>query len=70
MYIIELIIRKFTKKKEEQLYNPLEESKSNEYESCEHNFMPIDSTEEVLSCIKCGFLVKKKDMKKKNFFEN
>ena len=28
---------------------------------CQHNFMPIDSTGEVLACTKCGFVVKKRD---------
>ncbi len=32
--------------------------------------MPIDSTNEVLSCTKCGFLAKRKDLKNKNFFMN
>lgn len=70
MYFIELIIKKFTKKKDEPVYNPLSDVPKDEYETCEHNFMPIDSTEEVLSCINCGLVVKKKDLKRKNFFEN
>ena len=29
--------------------------------TCEHNFMPVDSTGLVLACTKCGFVVKNKD---------
>ena len=27
--------------------------------TCEHNFMPVDSTGLTLACIKCGFVVKR-----------
>lgn len=69
MYFIELLIKKFTKKKELPEFNPLEEDNSVEYESCEHNFMPIDSTGETLSCINCGLVVKKAELGKYNFFK-
>ena len=29
--------------------------------TCEHNFMPVDSTGLILACTKCGFVVKKKE---------
>ena len=29
--------------------------------TCEHNFMPIDSTGLILACTKCGFVVKRKE---------
>lgn len=67
MYIIELIIQKLTQKKQKPEYNPLSDNEIN-YESCEHTFMPVDSTNETLSCTKCGILVKKEDLKNKNFF--
>lgn len=73
MYIVELILKLLTHKKERQTYNPLEEyeNQDNEdYESCEHVFMPVDSTGETLSCTICGLLVKKSDMRYKNFFMN
>jgi hypothetical protein len=75
MYIIELIVKKFTKKKEQPTYNPIQESETGDYESCEHTFMPIDSTEETLSCTKCGLLAKKSELKdntssEKNPFKN
>ena len=31
--------------------------------SCKHNFMPIDSTKTVLSCTKCGYVIKNTKMK-------
>jgi hypothetical protein len=68
MYFIELIIKKLTQKKELPTYNPEAQSENQDYESCEHIFMPVDSTEEILSCTKCGILVNRKDLKNKNFF--
>lgn len=26
--------------------------------TCKHNFMPVDSTGQVLACTKCGFVIK------------
>ena len=40
------------------------------YEACEHIFMPVDSTGETLACSKCGLVVQKKDLRYKNFFMN
>ena len=40
-----------------------------DYEVCEHVFMPIDSTGEILACTKCGVLGNRKDVCKDNFFE-
>lgn len=69
MYFIEFIIKKLTQKKEKPIYNPLEEIvPPKEYEVCEHIFMPIDSTNETLSCTKCGTLKKRSELKNKNFF--
>lgn len=68
MYIIEFIVKKLTQRREKPTYNPLAEDESRDYESCEHIFMPIDSTGEILSCTKCGILSKKSEMKNKNFF--
>lgn len=72
MYIIELIIKKLTQKKEKPVYNPLEidrmQSSELDYEECEHTFMPIDSTNETLSCTKCGILKNRNELKNKNFF--
>lgn len=68
MFIIEFIIKKFICKKEEPLYNSLSENENKNYEGCEHVFMPIDSTNEVLSCTKCGMLVNHNELKDENFF--
>ena len=68
MYFIELLVKKFKKKQEfKEEYNPLDEE-MNEEEKCEHVFMPIDSTGEVLSCRNCGLVVNRKDLKDINFF--
>lgn len=71
MYIIEFILKKLMKKKEKPTYNPYNQISDDEnldYETCEHIFMPIDSTNETLSCTKCGVLVKKSELKNINFF--
>lgn len=72
MYFIELIVNKIKKKKKEESFNPLEETKfdDDDYENCEHIFMPLDSTGEILSCSKCGLIVNRKDLKKQNIFKN
>ena len=54
MYIVELILGKFKKKKE---VPPPAEQK--DYEACEHVFMPVDSTGEMLACMNCGLLINK-----------
>ena len=73
MYFIELIAKKFLKKKEKnnpQINLTEEDLLQQEYENCEHMFMPIDSTHETLACAKCGLVIKKEQLKRKNFFEN
>ena len=70
MYIIELIVKKFLKREKDSGYNPLEEETDDEieYENCEQIFMTIDSSGETLACTKCGLVVNKKDMKRRNIF--
>lgn len=80
MYLIELLVKYFKKDRfteilneydEQNALNPLEQIPEVENdENCEHIFMPIDSTGEVLACSKCGLVVNKKDLKYKNFFMN
>lgn len=80
MYLIEILVKYFKKDKfsevldeydEKNALNPLEEIPEVENDQiCEHIFMPIDSTGEVLACSKCGLVVHKKDLKLKNFFMN
>lgn len=69
MYFIEFIIKKIKQKKEKmEDYNQVSDDESLDYETCEHSFMPLDSTGENLSCTKCGLVVKKSELKDKNFF--
>ena len=80
MYLLELIVKYFKKDRfnevleehdENTALNPLEEIQEVETdENCDHIFMPIDSTEEILACSKCGLVVNRKDLKYKNFFMN
>ena len=59
MYFLEYLIKKLTKKRELEDFSPDEINQENEdYESCEHIFMPVDSTGKTLSCTKCGFIHK------------
>ncbi len=69
MYIIEKLIKIYQKyiNKERKINIPRMED-SPELEdvlTCEHNFMPIDSTGQILACSKCGYLVNKSRLKKK-----
>lgn len=80
MYIIELLVKYLKKDRfmevldehdSKNAQNPLEiipEEESSE--NCEHIFMPIDSTGEILACSKCGLVVNKKDLRYKNIFMN
>ena len=45
---------------------PLEDLDSNE--TCEHIFMPVDSTGEIVACSKCGEIKKRSELKDINFF--
>ncbi len=74
MYIVEFFIKWLNKNKRGTGANPEnhfkertgfpEETASNSVEdealTCEHNFMPVDSTGLVLACTKCGFVIKHK----------
>ena len=72
MYIIEIFIKWLNKNKRGDSTNPYQRFQGNtkkldssaenvdEALTCKHNFMPVDSTGEVLACTKCGFVVKKK----------
>lgn len=72
MYFIELFVNALKKRKKNiktENFNPLDDKFYDEdYETCEHVFMPIDSTGEVLACRNCGLVVNRKDLKNKNFF--
>ncbi len=66
MYIIELFnkLKKSRQKKEPEFEEYIEQNEELEdVLSCKHNFMPIDSTKTVLSCTKCGYVIKNTKMK-------
>ncbi len=82
MYIIELIFKlkeKFSSLRQKRLHKGQSADNSDvpendyerEYETCEHIFRPVDSTNTVLACVKCGFLIhcSEDEFKKKNIFE-
>ncbi len=60
MYIIELTAKLYTKIKNRDFkFLQKEKPKENEEEqTCEHIFVPIDSTKKILACTKCGFMVR------------
>ena len=67
MYLFELIVKWINPNKKYEprnLYDPFSNEETS-YESCEHIFLPIDSTGETLACSKCGLLVNKKEIDKK-----
>jgi hypothetical protein len=68
MYLIEFIIKKILQQREQTKILPSFYEENSQEELCEHVFMPVDSTSEILACTKCGLIVKQKDLKKKNFF--
>lgn len=70
MYFIEFIIKKIKKYREKPEWNPLQKEKSPDFEACEHIFMPVDSTGEILSCTSCGLLIKRNELKTNNFFNS
>lgn len=75
MYIIEKIIKTYLKlTQKEKIFSYTTNVQNEELEdilTCKHNFMPIDSTGEILACSKCGYVVTRKRLdKNKNFFKN
>ena len=73
MYLIELIVKWIHPKKKykpAKSFDPFAQENINDDESCNHIFLPIDSTEETLACSKCGLVVNKKDLKDINIFKN
>ncbi len=64
MYIIEKNIKIYLKytKKDNSIVIP-ENTDNPELEdvvTCKHQFMPIDSSGEILACSKCGYVISKK----------
>lgn len=56
MYIIELFF-----KLKEKLNKPPKKEPQKEVETCEHIFLPVDSTKKILACSKCGMIYKLKE---------
>lgn len=60
MYILEIFVKWLNKRQtKEVIPNKPDFNEVDEALTCKHNFMPIDSSGEVLACTKCGFVVKK-----------
>ncbi len=72
MYIIEKII-KFCmdiRSRDKVSYSPvinINKDEAEDYVTCRHTFMPVDSTKNIYACTKCGYLITKKrlEMSKK-----
>ncbi len=59
MYIFEVFLKWLNKRQTKEI-TPIKPDyqEVDEALTCEHNFMPVDSTGTVLACTKCGFVVK------------
>ncbi len=75
MFIFEYLWKLVAPKKNNEnefAYDPLREEikDDDEEEFCKHDFRPIDSTNETLACIKCGFIVKRSNIIEDNYESN
>ena len=62
MYILEVFIKWLNKRQTTDIiYEKPDFKDVDEALTCEHNFMPVDSTGLTLACTKCGFVVKSKE---------
>lgn len=62
MYIIEIFIKWLNKRQtKEQVMEKPDFKEVDEALTCEHHFMPVDSTGLTLACTKCGFVIKSHD---------
>ena len=57
------------KYKRKTSFDPFAQDSIEASEDCEHVFLPVDSTGEILACSNCGLVVNKKDMKDINIFK-
>ena len=71
MYIFELITRyiKGKKYKRKSDFDPFVQDDIENSEECEHIFLPVDSTGNVLACSKCGLVVNRENLKDINIFK-
>lgn len=60
MYIFELIYKIIDNIKNRKKTPPTDFEE--EYQECEHIFVPVDSTKKVLACTKCGLLKKQEEL--------
>lgn len=74
MYIIELIVQLFKKKKHlsNNSFDPLNSSNEefDDSENCEHLFLPLDSSNTLFACKYCGTILPKEKLKDRNIFRN
>lgn len=59
MFIVDCILKRIFPQKfgSEYDYDPLKKTEEDDSD-CVHEFLPVDSTGEVLACIKCGFIIR------------
>lgn len=74
MYLFELITKYIKGKKYRKSldFDPFAQDEENDEfnsDECDHVFLPIDSSEEVLACSKCGLVVKRDELKDVNIFK-
>ena len=71
MYLIELAVKLFKGKKkiDKNSFDPFANEQIDYSDGCEHIFLPVDSTGEILACSKCGLVVNKNDLKDINIFK-
>ena len=69
MYIIEKLVKQYLEYKNGNsspiVLPDTNDEAPEDIVGCKHNFMPIDSTGNILACSKCGYLVKKGKLKQK-----
>ena len=73
MYIVELFFKlkeRFSGKNSPKTSDDRGEDLLDETLNCEHIFVPIDSTKEVLACSKCGYLIRTENIPKKDKGDN
>ena len=65
MYIFEVFIKWLNKRQSKEIkYEKPNFEEIDEALTCEHNFMPVDSTGLTLACTKCGFVVQSREKQK------
>ena len=71
MYIIEKLIKTYKnlteKRNKTQVPDMVDNYELEDVVTCNHNFLPIDSTGEMLACSKCGYLISKEKLIRTSF---